>query len=77
MVGHVVYGTIVNAVKTGKLKEAFSIPDLIKACPKLNQNTCGVFLYKHRKGNPYGNSELFERISDGKFKLIRPFKYGF
>jgi hypothetical protein len=27
-----------------------------------------------RWGNPGGNTELFERVSSGKFKLLRPFR---
>ena len=38
--------------------------------------TYNAFLYKHRVGNPGGQSELFERTSPGQFKLVRPLKYG-
>jgi len=35
-----------------------------------------AFLDKHAVGNPGGNSELFIRVTPGKFKLLRPIKYG-
>jgi len=73
---HMVYSTIITAVKNGRLKEPFSINNLKSKCNTLAEGTCNVFLYKHRKGNPGGNSELFEMVSKGKFKLIRPIRYG-
>jgi hypothetical protein len=75
MAVHVIYRTIVRAIKSGKLMEPFSSNDLIRACPYLNKMTCMVFLSKHRQGNPSETSELFEMDPDGKFKLIRPLKY--
>ena len=76
MVAHMVYSTIINAIKVGKLKEPFTIADLMYACKDLKKGTCNTFPSKHRKGNPGGNSELFEAVSKGKFKLLRPFRYG-
>ena len=73
---HFIYKTIVKAVKNGKLKEPFSAHDLMKTCPNLKPSTCMVFLSKHRKANPSNTSELFVRVSPGKFKLLRPLKYG-
>jgi hypothetical protein len=35
-----------------------------------------AFLDKHAKGNPDGNSELFDRESPGRFTCLRPFRYG-
>ena len=49
----------------------------MKAYPKLNKITCMVFLKKHTPGNPNNDSELFEMDEESKFRLIRPFKYGF
>ena len=72
---HTVYFSIVNAVKSGKLKEPFTREDFQKACPGLGQGTYQAFLNKHRKGNPGTYSELFDRVETGKFKVIRPFKY--
>ncbi len=76
MGNHIVYRTIVRSVKNGKLKEPFSANDVMKACPKLKPSTCMTILNKHRKSNPSKTSELFVRVSPGKFKLIRPIKYG-
>ena len=74
---HIVYSAIINAVKSGKLKEPFGKKEFRVTCLGLGAGTYEAFLYKHRKGNPGGNSELFELVSKGKFKLIRPFLYGF
>jgi len=74
MAGHEVYSCIVRAVKSGKLKEPFTKEDFRHACPNFGEGTYEAFLYKHRAGNPGGNSELFERVS--QFNLVRPFKYG-
>lgn len=76
MAGHKVYSCIVRAVRSGKLKEPFTKDDFRMACPNFGEGTYNAFLDKHRVGNPGGNSELFERVSPGKFKLVRPFKYG-
>lgn len=76
MARHKVYSSIISAVKSGTLKEPFSKDDFKNACPNLGEGTYNAFLDKHRMGNPGGNSELFEKVSPGKFKLIRPLKYG-
>ncbi len=73
---HAVYTSIVKSVKSKKLIEPFTVQDFKRACPGLGAGTYQAFLYKHRRGNPGGNSELFERVSEGKFSCIRPFKYG-
>jgi len=76
-VKHHTYRQILKAINSGKLKEPFTIPELKKACPHLNERTCSNFPSKHRKNNPGGDSELFIQLEDGRYKLIRPFKYGF
>ena len=76
MVKHRVYQAIVEAVKDGRLKEPFSKEDFHLACPGFGEGTYNAFLYKHRKGNPGGVSELFEQVSTGHFILLRPIKYG-
>lgn len=76
MANHKVYRSIVKAVTKGLLKEPFTSKEFQNACPDLVEGTYSVFLHKHRKGNPGGNSELLEKISPGQFKLIRPIKYG-
>jgi hypothetical protein len=75
MANHKVYSAIVQAVKSGRLKEPFGQDDFRGACPNLGEGTYQAFLHKHRKGNPGGASELFEMISSGKFRLLRPFRY--
>ena len=74
---HKTYFLIVEAVENGTLSEPFTTKDFKRACPNLGDGTYNAFLYKHREGNPGGNSELFIKISPGKFKCIRPYKYGF
>jgi len=76
MANHKVYSAIVMSVKKGKLKELFTNDDFRCACPGLGEGTYNAFLHKHRKGNPGGNSELFELVDPGKFRLLRPFRYG-
>lgn len=76
MAAHRVYACIVRAVSIGKLKEPFARDDFRKACPGFGEGTYRAFLHKHRVGNPGGNSELFERVSPGRFKLVRPYEYG-
>lgn len=74
---HKVYAVIINAIKSGKLKEPFPIQGFRNACPGLGLGTYNTFLYKHKKGNKGGYSELFEIVAPGKFRCLRPFKYGF
>ena len=74
---HKVYNAIVSAIKNGSPKEPFDKKDFESACPGFGDGTYNAFLDKHSKGNPGGNSELFERVAPGKFKCVRPFKYGF
>jgi len=73
---HEVYSSIVDAVRKGRLKEPFTKDDFRRACPGFGEGTYNAFLDKHRVGNPGGNSELFIKVTPGKFKLKRPIKYG-
>lgn len=73
---HKVYSAIVTAIKNGTLQEPFTKSDFRKACPGFGDGTYNAFLDKHSKGNPGGNSELFERVAPGKFRCLRPFRYG-
>jgi hypothetical protein len=73
---HKVYTAIVNAVRSGKLKEPFSSGDFQAACPGFKSNTYKAFLSKHAVGNPSKTSELFVRVVRGRYKCVRPFKYG-
>jgi hypothetical protein len=75
MANHKVYSAIVQAIKSSKLKEPFGQDDFRRACPGLGEGTYNAFLYKHRRDNPGGASELFEMIASGKFRVLRPFRY--
>ena len=72
---HRVYSCIVSAVKADRLKEPFTKTEFRNECPDFKPGTYNAFLDKHALGNPGRNSELFERVSPGKFKCLRPFKY--
>jgi hypothetical protein len=74
---HKVYKAIVEAIRSARLREPFTQRDFREQCPGFGQGTYNAFLHKHRVGNPKGNSELFELISPGAFRCVRPFKYGF
>ncbi len=76
MSNHKVYSAIVQAVKRGDLIEPFTQEAFRRACPGLGEGTYRAFLYKHRKDNPGGESELFELTLPGKFRLLRPLRYG-
>lgn len=75
MAGHLCYSSIVRAVKKGLLKEPFSASMWRSVCSGLAENTYHVFLPKHAKGNPGKDSGIFERVSPGLYRLIRPIKY--
>jgi hypothetical protein len=75
MSGHAVYSRIVYEIKNRTLKEPFTAADFQNACPGFGRGTYKAFLYKHCVGNVRGDSELFERVSQGNFRLARPFKY--
>ncbi len=72
---HKIYKSIVSAVKKGKLVEPFSSSDFKLACPGFGNGTYGTFLAKHAEGNPSRTSELFRRVSRGKYVCIHPLKY--
>jgi hypothetical protein len=75
MARHRVYLAIVSAVRAGRLQEPFSSEDFQRACPGFGEGTYQAFLHKHRRGNPGGNSDLFERVFPGRFKLLCPIRY--
>jgi len=72
---HKVYKSIVEAIRSERLTEPFTTKDFKKKCPGFGQGTYNAFLHKHRIGNTSGNSELFELVSLGYFRCVRPFKY--
>lgn len=76
MAEHRIYASIVAAVRAGKLREPFSNDDFRRACPGFGEGTYNAFLHKHRLGSPGGNSELFELVDPGRFRLLRPIRYG-
>ncbi|MDA2931094.1 hypothetical protein MYX84_14305 [Acidobacteria bacterium AH-259-O06] len=76
MARHKVYTSIVEAVTTGRLDEPFTTQGFRDACRGFGKGTYNAFLHKHTRGNPGGNSELFEKVGTGKFRLLRPLKYG-
>ena len=69
-----VYSSIVQGVRRGDLSEPFGTAEFRRECPGFAENTYRKFLGKHREGN--GNeSELFQRVSRGRYVLLRPFRY--
>ena len=73
---HRVYEAVVKAVRSGTLTGPFFKDDFRAACRGFGAGTYNGFLGKHSRGNPGGNSELFERASAGRFRCLRPFRYG-
>ena len=73
---HRVYRAIVEAWKRKRLREPFTKDDFREACPGFGDGTYNAFLHKHRRGNPAGTSELFELVAPGRFRLLRPLRYG-
>lgn len=73
---HRVYTAIIKAIKNGQMTESFSVRDFEMCCPGFGKGTYNAFLYKHTKNNQGGNSKLFEKIATGRFRCLRPFKYG-
>ena len=61
---------IYAAVQTGRLKEPFGPHDVRLACPGWARATYSVFLTKHRVGNPGGTTELFQRITPGRYRTL-------
>ena len=57
---HKVYKAIIQAMRNGTLVEPFSWADFLAACPGLGCGTYTTFLHKHARGNPGGNTELFQ-----------------
>jgi hypothetical protein len=53
------------------LPKRFRADDVRRACPGWADQTYGVFLPKHRRGNPGGYTEYFVQHPDGSFSLIK------
>jgi hypothetical protein len=48
---HKVYGAIVKAIRSGRLKEPFAKKDFENSCPGLGYGTYNAFLDKHAVDN--------------------------
>ena len=71
---HRAYFAIVEAVDNGRLIEPFSPRDFAIACPEFAKITYYTFLPRHIRGNGK-TSELFEKVSYGRYRLLKPLKY--
>ena len=64
-----------KAVTSGHLAQPFGVNELRQACPGWGRGTYNAFLWKHSKGprHKVGGTkqptELFVRVSPGKFRL--------
>lgn len=54
----------------GRLPTNFRPEDVRRACPGWADHTYGVFLPKHRRGNPGGCTVYFEQHADGTYSLL-------
>jgi hypothetical protein len=59
------------AVVVGRLPERFRVKDVRQTCPGWADRTYNTFLAKHRRGNPGGYTEHFERHTDGTYSLLK------
>jgi hypothetical protein len=60
---------IYAAVGAGRLAEPFTPDTVRRACPGWAVHTYGVFLPKHRVGNPSRTTELFVQVAPGSYRL--------
>lgn len=58
------------AVADGRMHEPFSTEDFRSACPGFGKGTYNAFLWKHRRGNPKGETEFFELAGKNRFRRI-------
>ena len=56
-----------RAVRTGALKQPFRRNDVSKA---IGRSLPPAFLPKHRVGNPDGETELFQQVDRGLYRLV-------
>jgi hypothetical protein len=59
------------AVRAGRLRQPFSNKDFKAACPGFGHGTYHAFLWKHREGNPSGETEHFRLVGPNSFVLLR------
>jgi hypothetical protein len=62
---------IYSAVRAGRLREPFDADTVKRACPGWAERTYHVFLSKHAVGNPGKTTELFMRVSPGRYRIVR------
>ena len=61
-----------QAVATGELVEPFRARDIVETDSiRCAASTPGTFLPKHCVGNRGGNTELFDRVAEGLYRLKR------
>ena len=60
---------IYEAVRSGTLAEPFTGDMVRRACPGWADHTYGVFLPKHRVGNPGRTTELFVQVARGSYRV--------
>lgn len=66
--------SIRKALQEKRLPEMFGPKDFRRSCPGFADRTYGVFLPKHRVGNPDGYTEYFKRHLDGSYSLLPKFR---
>ncbi|WP_346536863.1 hypothetical protein [Micromonospora sp. DPT] len=59
-----------RARAAGRLGHRFRPNDVRRACPSWADHTYGVFLPKHRQGNPGGYTAYFLQNPDGTYSLL-------
>ncbi|MFF4879492.1 hypothetical protein [Micromonospora sp. NPDC000668] len=59
-----------RARAAGRLADRFPPNDVRRACPGWADHTYGVFLPKHRQGNPGGYTAYVLQNPDGTYSLL-------
>ena len=54
-----------------RLRPIFGPKEVAVACPGWSKRTYSVFLPKHRVGNPGGDTELFDRVGPGLYRILK------
>jgi len=62
---------IYAAVRAQRLAEPLNARAVRLACPGWAAESYHVFLAKHAVGSPSGDTELFERMAPGRYRLLR------
>jgi hypothetical protein len=61
---------IYSAVQDRRLREPFGPDEVKRACPGWAERTYTNFLSKHAVGNPSKTTELFERVTPGRYRTL-------